>query len=382
MLHTIWGPGMELREEELLRREQRNRKYMMDLKSENLLLNYNLEAGRYTAAFFPEGIHGGWEAQTCQLRGHFLGHWLSAAAMRYHASGDGEIKAKADAIVHQLALCQEENGGQWVGAIPEKYLYWIGRGKQVWAPQYNLHKILMGLVDQYELAGNQEALAVADRFADWFCQWSAGYTREQFDDILDFETGGMLEVWAQLLQHTGAEKYRTLLQRYYRQRLFTPLLEGKDVLTNMHANTTIPEVLGCARAYEVTGEQRWRDIVEAYWKLAVDQRGQYATGGQTSGEIWSAPQALGARLGDKNQEYCTVYNMQRLADYLLRWTGDARYADYIEMGIYNGLMAQAYWQRFKTNGQHYDTPDEGLLTYFLPLAPGSKKGWASEPQNF
>ena len=25
MLHTIWGPGMELREEELLRREQRNR---------------------------------------------------------------------------------------------------------------------------------------------------------------------------------------------------------------------------------------------------------------------------------------------------------------------------------------------------------------------
>ena len=182
MLHTIWGPGMELREEELLRREQRNRKYMMDLKSENLLLNYNLEAGRYTAAFFPEGIHGGWEAQTCQLRGHFLGHWLSAAAMRYHASGDGEIKAKADAIVHQLALCQEENGGQWVGAIPEKYLYWIGRGKQVWAPQYNLHKILMGLVDQYELAGNQEALAVADRFADWFCQWSAGYTREQFDE--------------------------------------------------------------------------------------------------------------------------------------------------------------------------------------------------------
>ena len=166
MLHTIWGPGMELREAELLRREQRNRKYMMDLKSENLLLNYNLEAGRYTAAFFPEGIHGGWEAQTCQLRGHFLGHWLSAAAMRYHASGDGEIKAKADAIVHQLALCQEENGGQWVGAIPEKYLYWIGRGKQVWAPQYNLHKILMGLVDQYELAGNQEALAVADRFAD------------------------------------------------------------------------------------------------------------------------------------------------------------------------------------------------------------------------
>ena len=51
------------------------------------------------------------------------------------------------------------------------------------------------------------------------------------------------------------------MDRYYRRRLFEPLLEGKDVLTNMHANTTIPEVLGCARAYEVTGEEKWLTIV-------------------------------------------------------------------------------------------------------------------------
>ena len=49
--------------------------------------------------------------------------------MRYHASGDGEIKAKADAIVHQLALCQEENGGQWVGGHPREIpvLDWPGQ---------------------------------------------------------------------------------------------------------------------------------------------------------------------------------------------------------------------------------------------------------------
>ena len=37
------------------------------------------------------------------------------------------------------------------------------------------------------------------------------------------------------------------------------MVAGKDVLTNMHANTTIPEVHGAARAWEVTGDQRWRD---------------------------------------------------------------------------------------------------------------------------
>ena len=163
MLHNVWGSGMELREEELLRRQERNRKYMMDLKSENLLLNFNLEAGRVTMPFHPEGIHGGWEAQTCQLRGHFLGHWLSAAAMRVYASGDIEVKAKADAIVHELALCQQENGGRWAGSIPEKYLDWIARGKQVWAPHYCLHKTLMGLADMAELTGSREALELRDK---------------------------------------------------------------------------------------------------------------------------------------------------------------------------------------------------------------------------
>lgn len=382
MLKNISGEGMELKDEELKRREKRNRRYLRDLKSENLLLNFNLEAGRFTCPYHPEGIHGGWEAQTCELRGHFLGHWLSAAAMRYYAVKDLEIKGKADAIVHELALCQQENGGQWVGSIPEKYLHWIARGKAVWAPQYTLHKTLMGLVDMYEYTGNKEALEVASNFADWFYDWSGTFSREEFDDILDVETGGMLEIWAQLLDYTGEDKYKVLLERYYRSRVFDPLLKGEDVLINMHANTTIPEVLGCARAYEVTGERIWRDIVEAYWKSAVTDRGQYATGGQTSGEIWSPKNELGARLGDKNQEYCTVYNMLRLAEFLFRWTKNPVYADYIEMGIYNGLMAQTYWKRFDTHGQDYDMPEEGLLTYFLPLNPGAKKGWGSETNDF
>ena len=96
------------------------------------------------------------------------------------------------------------------------------------------------------------------------------------DDILDVETGGMLEVWANLYGITGNQIHRDLLHKYYRARLFDPLLEGEDVLTNMHANTTIPEAHGAARAYEVTGEQRWREIVEAYWKCAVSERGTYA----------------------------------------------------------------------------------------------------------
>ena len=65
MLKNIWGKEMDLWDYELRGRQDRNRDYMMKLKSDNLLLNFKLEAGRYTVPFHPEGIHGGWEAQTC-----------------------------------------------------------------------------------------------------------------------------------------------------------------------------------------------------------------------------------------------------------------------------------------------------------------------------
>lgn len=378
MIQEIRGRAVRLQDGELLRREDANRQYLMKLENRYLLRNYLLEAGRYSGRGMDANAMGGWEDSSCQLRGHFLGHWLSAAALRYQEAEDGELKAKTEAILEELDRCQKDNGGEWVCPIPEKYLYWIGRGKNIWAPQYNIHKLFMGLVDVYRYMGMEKALLIADKLADWFHRWSAGYTREEFDQILDIETGGMLEVWADLLEITGDEKYRELLEKYYRGRLFDPLLEGKDVLTNMHANTTIPEILGCARAYEVTGEERWLQIVRCYWKCAVTDRGCFATGGQTQGEIWTPMKKLKARLGDKNQEHCTVYNMIRLAEFLFRHTGEAKYMHYIEYNVLNGVMAQTYWQGQPWKG----SPRTGLLTYFLPMKAGSKKDWAGEMDSF
>ncbi|WP_274652116.1 beta-L-arabinofuranosidase domain-containing protein [Paenibacillus humicola] len=381
-MEELKGESVNIRDRELRRREEANRTYLMKLNSDHLLFNYKLEAGRYSGRDIPHGAHGGWESPVCQLRGHFLGHWLSAAAIRFHETGDMELKVKSDLIIHELAECQKDNGGQWAGPIPEKYLHWISNGKGIWAPQYNLHKLFMGLVDSYQYAGNEQALKIADDFADWFEAWSGTFSRDKFDDILDVETGGMLEVWADLLEITGKEKYRTLLERYYRSRLFRPLLEGKDPLTNMHANTTIPEVLGCARAYEVTGDKRWLDIVKAYWNCAVTERGTLATGGQTAGEVWMPKMKMKARLGDKNQEHCTVYNMVRLAEFLFRHAGDAAYAQYIEYNLYNGIMAQAYYQEYGLTGNKHNHPSTGLLTYFLPMKAGLRKDWSTETDSF
>jgi len=354
-------------------RAKANRRYVMSLDRAALLQNFYMEANLYTPPSPAHGgwdtAHTGWEHPSCPLRGHFLGHWLSAAAKLYAAEGDLEAKGRADWIVSELARCQSRNGGEWAGSIPEKYLHWIAQGVHVWAPQYTLHKTLMGLMDMYAFAGNREALDIADRWSNWFLRWTDAMTAEQLDDVLDVETGGMMEVWADLYAATGKPEHLELMNRYARRRLFEPLLRGEDVLTNMHANTTIPEIHGAARAYEVTGDARWRDVVEAYWRSAVVDRGSYCTGSQTAGEVWSAPGELSARLGERNQEHCVVYNMIRLADYLYRWSGEAEYLDYIERNLYNGILAQ----------QH---PHTGMVTYFLPLHAGAKKTWGSPTEHF
>jgi DUF1680 family protein len=242
-----------------------NRDYLLSLKNENILQNHYLEAGlarfqlRNTMHGRPDpgdDLHWGWESPTCQVRGQFLGHWLSAAGRMYMTTNDPALKLKADQIISELDRCQKKNGGEWFFSIPEKYLEWTAQGEPTWAPQYVLHKTLMGLFDYHIYAKNGLALDIIENAARWLHRWTKQFSREQFDTILDTETGGMLELWANMFGETKNPVYLELIERYTRARLFNPLLAGVDALTNMHANTTIPEIHGAARVYEVTGEKR------------------------------------------------------------------------------------------------------------------------------
>lgn len=356
-----------------LEREALNRKYLMSLRNENLLQNHELEAGLWGPSQKPDGCHWGWESPTSPVRGEFLGHWLSAAARLSAVTEDGELRSKADAVVAQLEKCQKANGGEWVFSIPEKYLEWALEGRTGTAapgvPHYVIHKTLMGLWDMFRYAGSERALQILLRVADWFGRWTRPIPQDAMDRLLDYETGGMLEIWAELYGATGRPEHLELMRRYERRTLFERLLAGEDALSNMHANTTVPEALGAARAYEVTGNARWRDIVEAYWRCAVTNRPHFCTGGADSGEIWCPPGRQAARLGEKTHEHCVAYNMVRLAEFLFRWTGEAVYADYIERSVVNGLLAQ-------------QNPATGMPAYYLPLEPGARKIWGTPTKTF
>ena len=344
--------------------------YLLRLKTEDLLQNHLLEAGvRIDKPY--EQMHQGWESPHCQLRGHFAGHWLSAAEHFAARDHDKLLAARAEEVVQGLERCQTLNGGQWVGSIPEKYFAILAAGKEpIWSPQYTVHKTIAGLFDAYRYSGDKEALRTAVRAAEWFLAWSERCQREgRGAAVYGGECAGMLELWADLYSATGDQQFLTLASRYAMPDLFRQLLAGADPLSNNHANASIPWIQGAARLYEVTGDTRYREIVERFWQLAVERRGMFATTGANAGEYWVPPGQFGRFLGSRTQEHCTVYNMIRVAQYLLRWTGEARYADYIERSLYNGILAQ-------------QNPNTGAVAYFLPLQPGARKQWGSETHDF
>ncbi len=356
-----------------------DKRYLLELDSQCLLQNFYIEAGIIMPGLqmVPDpakaNLHWGWEAPVCQLRGHFLGHWLSAAAAFVATDGDNDLKVKLDFIVSELARCQELNGGEWVGSIPEKYMNRLARPEYIWSPQYTMHKTVMGLVDAYRYAGNKQALEIVDKLADWYVKWVDTMTKVDPRIAYKGEQGGMLEQWAELYSITGNEKYTTLIDAYKDHDIYKRLEKAGDALSDDHTNASIPVSHGSARLYEVLGDKEqkeyFRKVTERFWEEAVDNRGMLATTGANAGEFWIPPHRMAQYIGDNDQEFCTVYNMVRLADYLYRWTGESRYADYIESAVYNGFLAQ-------------QNMFSGMPTYFLPLKAGSKKKWGSKRNDF
>jgi hypothetical protein len=63
--------------------------YLLSLDVDRLVHNFRVNAGIPSAA----QPLGGWEAPDCELRGHFVGHYMSACAQMYAGTGDAAASA-------------------------------------------------------------------------------------------------------------------------------------------------------------------------------------------------------------------------------------------------------------------------------------------------
>lgn len=330
-----------------------NRRFLMAQDPDRLLHMFRVTAGLPSDAL----PLGGWEAPVNELRGHYTGHYLSALALMSASLGDAELKARGDAMVAELARCQQAIGNGYLSAFPEEFFDRLRDGKPVWAPFYTVHKIMAGLLDMHTVAGNTQALDVLTGMARWTGRWVQPFSDAAMQRVLEREYGGMNELLYNLSAVTKDEHFAWVAQHFDHERFFAPLAAGRDELKGLHANTNIPKVIGAARRYELTGEVRSRHIAEYFWRQVTTQRA-YCTGGTSNGESWNAdPGVLSTELTGETQEDCTTYNMLKLTRHVFSWTGDPACADFYERALWNGILGS----------QH---PRDGEKLYYVNLAPG------------
>ncbi|HOW65408.1 MAG TPA: glycoside hydrolase family 127 protein [Candidatus Paceibacterota bacterium] len=85
------------------------------LEPDKLLFPFRRNAGLPQPAGVKGG-YGGWDEGF--ISGHYGGHYLSAAARMYAATGDTSFRDKANYMVKALIECQEKLGGRYLSAFP------------------------------------------------------------------------------------------------------------------------------------------------------------------------------------------------------------------------------------------------------------------------
>ena len=239
-------------------------KYMLALDPDRLLAPYLREAGIEPKA----KNYGNWEGTG--LDGHIGGHYLSALCNMYAATGNKELLNRLNYMIDWLDKCQQKNGDGYVGGIPGGKAMWqeIAQGKinagsfslnDKWVPWYNLHKLYSGLCDAFLIAGNLKAKEILVKLSDWCLKLTSNLTDEQMQNMLRCEHGGMNEVLANTAAITGDNKYLELARRFSDRKILNSLLQQKDSLTGLHANTQIPKVIGYMRVAEIDGDKNWAD---------------------------------------------------------------------------------------------------------------------------
>jgi DUF1680 family protein len=347
----------------------RDKAYLLNLDPDRLLHNFRVNAGLPSSA----KPYGGWEDPNCELRGHSLGHYLSACSLMYASTGDEELKRRVDRIVAALAQCQAASPARgfhagYLSAFPESFIDRVEKREAVWAPWYTLHKIYAGLLDASQLCGNTQALDVLVQAAGWVQFRVDRLPEAQMQESLKTEFGGMNEVLANLYGVTHKPEHLRLARAFDHRAVFDPLARQEDHLNGLHANTQIPKLIGAAREYEVTGELRCRDIARFGWQRIALHR-SYVIGGHSDQEHFFPITDFGQHLSPETAETCNTYNMLKLTRHLFAWEPGAETMDFYERALYNHILAS-------------QDPEQGMFVYLMSLKPGHFKTYSTPENSF
>ena len=359
------------------------KKYIVDFDIDRLMHNFRVNAG------LPSDAKplGGWEAPSCKLRGHFTGHFLSACAKIAYADNDRKLYEKVGEIVSVMKSCAKSDG--YLSAFDESeldVLEWE-ENRNVWAPYYTLHKIMQGLLDNYLLLKNEDALTLATNLGLYIHSRFEKLSFWKIDGILRCtkvnpvnEYGGIGDSLYTLYEITKDSRILSAAKLFDREYFIGNLKNGKDILCNLHANTHLPMILAAMHRYDIFQEEEYRTAAVNFYTYLSERTlangnssskaESYIKGGTSEkSEHWGVAGKLDDALTGGESESCCAHNTEKILEYLVKWDNSVKYLNHMEILKYNAVLNSA-------------SQVSGLSQYHQPLGANAVKKFSSYDDDF
>jgi DUF1680 family protein len=325
------------------------RDFYLRIPNDDLLRGYRLRAG------LPAP---GAELTGCYIGHNAFGQWISGLARMYAVTGDVACKEKAEALMRGWAECIAPDG-----------FFFIEKDPQL--PPYYYDKMVCALVDLYVYCGTKEAVDHLSRITDWAVKnldRSRPYARP---------TGPGGGEWYTLSENlyraylaTGDAKYLDFGKVWEYTEYWDLFAKKEDIFQHplnggwYHAYSHVNTLSGLGAGYAVTGDAHYLDALKNAYDFLWDTQ-LWVTGGFGPNECLMPRPKLAEMLRETNNHFetqCGTWACYKVSKYLQRFTGDARYGDWIELLTLNGIGASIPMD-----------PDGGVFYYSEYNLGGSEK---------
>jgi hypothetical protein len=321
--------GITLDDGSLRRQFDEVRDFYLRIPNDDLLKGFRARANRPAPGADLGGLY---------LAHGIIGQLLSGFARMYAATGDPACCEKAEALMRGWAECLGADG------------YPFPKGHTGLMP-YDYDKLVGGLVDIHRYCGDKDALGHLSRITDWAFKNLAGVEKHINEKNANwFARNGEWYTLSENLYRaymaTGDPKYRSLAERFEYTDYWNLIAKKADIFHRpgwpgwYHAYGHVNTLSGAGAAYQAKSDARYLDVLKAGYDF-IQQR-TFATGGYGPNEVLTPSDQLPSLLRNTTRSFetqCGSWAAFKLAKYLIAFTGDAKYGDWIERLVINATGA-------------------------------------------
>ncbi|MFH1942770.1 MAG: beta-L-arabinofuranosidase domain-containing protein [bacterium] len=313
---------------------QSARDYYFNVSNDDILKGFREEANLPA----PGKTLGGW----CERNSATVfGQWLSGMARMYCSTGDSAMREKATTLLLEFAKTVKPDG-------------------ECGLRHYSYDKLVCGLVDMKKYAGHPDAVPLLERVTGWA---ERTFNRDNAPAAMPprGRYQGRPSEWYTLSENlyrayelTGNPKFKAFAEVWLYPAYWNKFADTSAPTDahGVHAYSHVNTFSSAAMAYKITGDPMYLRIIKnAYDFLQNTQC--YATGGYGPREMIMNPDGGIGRVLDfvssSFETCCGSWAGFKLSRYLMQFTGEARYGDWIERLLNNGAGAAL---PITTGGKH------------------------------